>query len=226
MLKFSALLMFVALLAPAAAEAQIFMPQKDPATCQSPREGWDVAGGGASQNFHTCGIDNEIGEKMTYKALRLDPGRAAVPHEIYGSCFYIDNYSDRSFFIPAATPAEWASFVDNHPQLIVLTPCCRPDAAVQNDDTCSEPLDRSNYQRPGYSFDAQVGTYQARAVSLQCVLSNNGRSAQWDLQADISTPCDANLAAAPATQPLRARIQGVALIRNIPIGGEDVGVAD
>lgn len=215
----AAALFLAALTAPQAANAQagFALHQKDAQTCQNGREVWTDAGLKAAGNYYACPSNNltDAATGQSFKGIRVDPGRAQAPIEIYGNCFYIDNHSDSSFFVPAATPAEWASFVQNHPQLIDLVPCCPPDVSVS--DTCTGELNRSNYQRPGYTEDHMVGLFNARPVTLQCQLSANGRSAQWDLAADTSVPCDLNLANAQPEGFRTATIQGVALVRNIPI---------
>lgn len=217
--KAIATLMFLAAVVPGSAYAQAGAgftgaPEKDPYVCQSGREVWTEAGLHASAGYEACNSTN-VGETAPYKAIRVDPGRAQVPHEIYGVCFYIDNYSNNSFFVPAKTPAEFASFVDHHPQLIELVPCCPSTTPVA--DTCGGSLDRTIRQRPGYTEEHMVGLYNGRQVTLQCQETANGRSAQWDLAADEATPCDYNVADAAEPGTRVAVIQGRALIRNIPI---------
>lgn len=215
-------LFVIALALPHVAHAQagagFSLHQKNQQVCQNSREAWTAEGLAAAEDYYACPSGNltDAATGQSFKGIRVDPGRAQNPIEIYGNCFYIDNYSPSSFFVPASNPAEWASFVQNHPNLIDLVPCCPPEAPVA--DTCTGQLQRSQYQRPGYTENHQVGTFGARAVTLQCQLTTNGRSAQWDLAADLSTPCDAKLADAGPSGVRVAGVEGFALIRNIPVG--------
>lgn len=204
-----------------AADAQVISGAgvKDPQVCQSGREIWTPQGLAAAPGYNACSSEAnlvDVTSGQQYKGIRVDPGRAAAPVFVWGNCFYIDNYTTNSFFVPAATPHEWASFVQNHPNLIELVPCCQPDTNVS--DTCTGELERPRHVRAGYREDHLVGVNGARPVALQCTLSNNGRSAEWDMQADYSVPCDNGVAGATdQTTDFRvATIQGTALVRNIP----------
>jgi hypothetical protein len=221
--KIIGILFVMAVAVPQVAQAQagagFVMQQKDQQVCQNSREAWTADGLAASHNYHSCPSDLKLNAaSQPFKGIRVDPGRAQAPIEIYGNCFYIDNYTTSSFFVPAATPAEWASFVQNHPNLIDLVPCCPPAPSVE--DTCGGQMQLDTYQRPGFVENHQVGTFGARTVAKQCQLTTNGRSAQWELVADLSVPCDANLAdgAAQGARIFAATPQGYALVRDIPLG--------
>jgi hypothetical protein len=54
---------------------------------------------------------------------RSDPGAGRVPIHAFDKCFYVDNNSDRSYFVPFRTNAEWTAFISNHPAPLILRPC-------------------------------------------------------------------------------------------------------
>jgi hypothetical protein len=181
-----------------------------------------MASHNAAQNYNVCPPMELTEAGVRYKSVRLEPGIARAPIDLYDQCYYLDNHSTESFFIPANTPQEWYAFLAARPGLVQKVQCCR-QKTFNSVDTCGEdvPID---YGRQSASASASVGT-EGRTLEFSC------ESGEWVLASTNGRACNATAAAAgggagdngnigfiratDTTQQDWATLQGWAVQRNI-----------
>lgn len=165
--------------------------------------------------YNTCPTMELRDQLAQYTAARVEPGMAAVPIDLFGAAYYVDNRSTDSIFVPAATPDEWYAFLRHRPDKVDATPACRP-VSLKNTTTCDDQV-TINYDRAGKQFTTQVGT-AGRVLTFTCVGGTN--AGQWVMTASNGKACSktAGTASAPddfsRTASVVAVQQGWAVQRN------------
>lgn len=149
-----------------------------------------------SQGYKPCPAHEMTDQNGRYESARLEPGFASQPLHMYGVCKYVDNNTQQSFFIPAASDKEWIAFVNNAPNGVELTDCCLQKTIAASAQTCGQTVAVGYGRSNGGNFGGRE-TVSRDAVDQ--LLGNAGRTVtyacvggEWQFAGDNGKPCDSN----------------------------------
>jgi hypothetical protein len=158
---------------------------------------------GAGLGFQACPLpvwhgnsydSYDLNTGMAYKGYidtnlwgaRSDPGVAPVPIHAFDKCYYVDNNSKESYFVPFKTDEEWTSFIKYHPPEISLRACTLHGVYISASATSKG--DHAVFSLPFYST---VGTEETLSQSFyyyepQHCDELNKCSGPWNWQESIT----------------------------------------
>jgi|GEM_PF-3709547 len=91
-----------------------------------------------------------------YWGVRLDPGVARVPIHAFDKCYYVDNRSDKAFFVPIKTSMEWMSFLKALPSGVSVRACTVH--GVYTSSSATSRGDRAVFSLPAYAQTGEAVT--------------------------------------------------------------------
>ncbi len=94
---------------------------------------------------------------------RIDPGAAVVPIHAFDKCYYLENHSKASLFVPFKTDQEWTAFLQNHPPQIRLTKCLLQ--AVYSSTKKTSQGDYAEFTIQGYSSTVVLSQTLSKSFS-------------------------------------------------------------